>query len=60
MTSKILKEYAELLKGHGFIRAHQLHLVNVRYIKSWLKEDGSTLLLKILPGYRFPNRTGKE
>ncbi|RYE53279.1 MAG: response regulator transcription factor [Sphingobacteriales bacterium] len=45
LISKALKEYADLLQPHGFIRSHQSHLVNPRYVKSWLKEDGGTLLL---------------
>ncbi len=45
LISKSLKEYADLLKPHGFVRAHQSHLVNPRFVKSWLKEDGGTLLM---------------
>lgn len=45
LVSKTLKEYADMLTGHGFIRAHQSHLVNISYIKSWLREDGGSLLL---------------
>ncbi|PWK72960.1 LytTR family two component transcriptional regulator [Mucilaginibacter oryzae] len=45
LVSKTLKEYADLLTGHGFLRAHQSHLVNLAFIKSLLKEDGGTLLL---------------
>jgi two-component system LytT family response regulator len=45
LVSKPLKEYADLLQNHGFIRTHQSHLVNTRFVKSWLKEDGGTLLL---------------
>ncbi|MEJ7682804.1 MAG: LytTR family DNA-binding domain-containing protein [Segetibacter sp.] len=48
LVSKTLKEYAEILKDNGFIRSHQCHLVNIKYIKSWLKEDGGILLLKDL------------
>jgi two-component system LytT family response regulator len=48
LVSKTLKEYAEILKDYGFIRTHQSHMVNARYIKSWLKEDGGVLLLKNL------------
>jgi len=43
---KTLKEFAELLKVHGFIRTHQSHLVNIQYVKSYLKEDGGMLLLE--------------
>ncbi|GAA4207873.1 LytTR family DNA-binding domain-containing protein [Pedobacter jeongneungensis] len=45
LISKPLKEYSDLLKPHGFIRAHQSHLVNPKFVKSWLKEDGGTLLM---------------
>ena len=45
LVSKSLKEYADLLKPNGFIRTHQSHLVNPKFIKSWLKEDGGVLLL---------------
>ncbi|MFD2285382.1 response regulator [Pedobacter petrophilus] len=45
LISKPLKEYSDLLKPHGFVRAHQSHLVNPKFVKSWLKEDGGTLLM---------------
>lgn len=45
MVSKPIYEYEELLSSYGFIRCHQSHLVNKRYIKSWIKEDGGYLLL---------------
>lgn len=45
LVSKSLKEYADLLRPSGFLRTHQSHLVNPKYVKSWLKEDGGILLL---------------
>lgn len=45
LISKSLKEYSDLLKPQGFLRAHQSHLVNTKFVKSWLKEDGGTLLM---------------
>ena len=45
LVSKSLKEYADLLRPTGFLRTHQSHLVNPKYVKSWLKEDGGILLL---------------
>jgi len=45
LVCKTLKEYAELLKPHHFIRTHQSHLVNIHFVKSLLKEDGGVLLL---------------
>ena len=45
LVSKTLKEYAGMLIPHGFLRTHQSHLVNIKFIKSWLKEDGGAILL---------------
>lgn len=40
-----LYEYDEMLGNYGFIRCHQSHLVNKKFVKSLLKEDNYTLLL---------------
>lgn len=45
LVSKTLKEYADMLLNYGFLRSHQSHLVNTAFIKSWLREDGGSLLL---------------
>lgn len=45
LISKPLKEFSDLLKPDGFVRTHQSHLVNPKFVKSWLKEDGGTLLM---------------
>jgi two-component system, LytTR family, response regulator len=45
LVSKGLKEYADILPTNSFLRIHQSHLVNINYVKSWLKEDGGVLLL---------------
>ncbi|MCC8426453.1 LytTR family DNA-binding domain-containing protein [Mucilaginibacter sp. UR6-11] len=48
LVCKTLKEFADLLKPHNFIRTHQSHLVNIDSVKSYLAEDGGTILLKNL------------
>jgi two-component system LytT family response regulator len=48
LVCKTLKDFAELLKPYKFIRSHQSHLVNIDCVKSYLKEDGGTLLLNNL------------
>lgn len=48
LVCKTLKEFADLLKPHHFVRTHQSHLVNLDFVKSYLKEDGGTLLLNNL------------
>jgi len=39
-------EYEPLLSPYGFVRCHQSHLVNKRFVKSWVREDGNFLLLE--------------
>lgn len=45
MISKTIKEYEDLLGSHGFERVHQSHLVNLKFVKSYLKKEGGFLLL---------------
>ena len=46
VVSKPIYFYEELLQNYNFIRCHQSHLVNKKYIVSLVKEDGGYLLLK--------------
>jgi len=46
MVTKTLKFYADLLKENSFLRVHQSHLVNAKYIKEFIKADGGYLVLK--------------
>jgi two-component system LytT family response regulator len=45
LVSKKLKFYADLLKEVGFLRVHQSHLINTKYIKEFIKSDGGYLIL---------------
>ena len=45
LISKTLKEYDELLSEHGFERIHQSHLINIAYLKSYIKKDGGYILM---------------
>jgi two-component system, LytTR family, response regulator len=45
IVSRPVYEYEEILNNYGFIRCHQSHLVNKKFVKSWIKEDGGHLLL---------------
>ncbi len=62
VVSRSIKEYTDLLKPIGFLRTHQSHMVNILYIKSWIKEDGGALLL--VTGDKIPvskpNRLGVQ
>jgi two-component system, LytTR family, response regulator len=59
LVCKTLKEFAELLQQHAFIRTHQSHLVNVEFVKSLLKEDGGVLQMN--DGVKIPiSRQNKD
>lgn len=45
MVSKTLKEYEDLLKEYGFERVHQSHLINSRYIRSFIKKENGFIQL---------------
>src|SRR5690606_6555959 len=45
LISKTLKEYEELLDEHGFKRIHQSHLINLAYLKSYIKKDGGYVIM---------------
>jgi two-component system LytT family response regulator len=45
LVCRPIYEFEEILKDYGFIRCHQSHLVNKKFIKSWKKEYGDHLLL---------------
>ena len=45
LISKTLKEYEELLTEHGFERINQSHLINLAYLKSYIKKDGGYVVM---------------
>jgi two-component system LytT family response regulator len=45
MVSKTLKETEELLGEHNFMRPHKSHLINLKYVKSFLRPDGGCILM---------------
>ena len=45
LISKTLKENEELLSPFDFIRPHKSHLVNIKYIKSFLRQEGGYILM---------------
>jgi len=54
IASKGLYDFAEILKNYHFIRCHQSHLVNRKYIKSLLSHDTVFELLLTEKGMRIP------
>jgi len=40
LVTKSLKEYENLLEEYSFIRVHHSHLINLNYLKEYVKTDG--------------------
>jgi two-component system LytT family response regulator len=40
LVTKSLKEYDNLLEEYSFIRVHHSHLINLNYLKEFIKSDG--------------------
>jgi len=45
MVSKTLKENEELLTEYNFIRPHKSHLINLKYVKSFMRMDGGSIVM---------------
>ncbi len=59
LVSKTLKENEAILGEHNFIRPHKSHLVNVKYIKGFLRNDGG--YIEMTDGSKIPvSRRKKE
>lgn len=43
LTSRTLKDYDEILRGHGFIRIHKSHLINRQHVVNYLGEGLLTM-----------------
>ena len=46
LVTRTLKEYDQMLSDAGFLRVHQSHLINLAYVREFIKTDGGYLVLK--------------
>lgn len=59
LVSKSLKHFENILKGSGFIRVHQSHLINISYMSQYIKSDGGFISMK--DGFNAPvSRSQKQ
>lgn len=45
VASQTLKEYEALLTMHQFLRVHKSHLINLKYVKQYIKGEGGTVVM---------------
>lgn len=58
MVSRTLKEYERLFDDQPFFRAHQSHLINLRFFSKYEKRDGGQVSMK--DGSKIPVATRKK
>lgn len=46
LVSKTLKDFDEILTEHGFERIHHSHLININYLKKYVKTDGGYAVME--------------
>jgi len=45
LVSKNLKEFQELLNNRNFFRPHNSHLVNLEYVKKYIRHEGNSAIM---------------
>jgi two-component system LytT family response regulator len=45
LVSKTLREYEDMLEARGFFRTHKSHLINLKYLKKYIKGEGGSVIL---------------
>ncbi|HEY4874544.1 MAG TPA: LytTR family DNA-binding domain-containing protein, partial [Puia sp.] len=46
LVTKLLKEFEEMLLPYRFYRVHNSHLVNLSYIKKYIRGDGGQIVMQ--------------
>ncbi len=46
VVSKTIKEFEEMLRGDGFFRVHKSHLINLNYMKKFVKGEGGYIIME--------------
>lgn len=45
LVTRTLKEFEDMLEDSGFVRVHHSHLINISYLKEFVKSDGGYALM---------------
>ena len=46
LVGKTLKYFSDILKEYNFLRVHQSHLINLQFVKEFIKSDGGYIVLQ--------------
>lgn len=58
LVSRNLKEYQELLSDRSFFRTHNSHLINLTYVKKYIRHEGGSI--ELTDGSHVPISRGKR
>jgi two-component system LytT family response regulator len=58
LVSRHLKEFQELLGDRNFFRSHNSHLINLRYVKKFIRKDGG--YIEMQDGSHIPISRGRK
>ncbi|MEZ5083208.1 MAG: LytTR family DNA-binding domain-containing protein [Bacteroidales bacterium] len=58
LVSRNLKEYQELLSDRNFFRTHNSHLINLDYVKKYIRHEGGAV--ELTDGSQVPISRGKR
>jgi two-component system LytT family response regulator len=58
LVSRHLKEFQELLGDRNFFRAHNSHLINLRFVKKFIRKDGG--YIEMQDGAQIPISRGRR
>ena len=59
LVSKNLKEYQDLLGDRNFFRSHNSHLINLEYVKKYIRTEGGAI--EMVDGSQVPvSRTKRD
>ncbi len=46
LVTRLLKDFEEILLPHGFFRVHKSHLINLGYIRKYIRGDGGQIVME--------------
>ncbi len=46
LVSKTMKEYEDMLENKGFFRTHKSHIINLSFLKKYIKGEGGTVIME--------------
>jgi two-component system LytT family response regulator len=46
LVTKLLKDFEEILLPYRFFRIHNSHLINLNYIKKYIRGDGGQVIME--------------